>query len=682
MNRIHLAKINFALMLGLILSACSGSDEGFSYRFSENDGAVYHQKDLIGNVRNGNSPGIESTDEIRQAEDGVFLWKRTFSNISGKRMDSVRLTMDFEVKGKSGFQLIPAVSYNGNLHEKHNLLKGYSKNGTPWTFAYHRIAVPGATYTETGNWSVTLFGEAKGEFEPFSCSLIPEEKRTTHRLIWPEEELPYTNYTKNKLKSGYRQNLTLEKDGSLTVTAWLVVAPNKKGHRSIDKMLDVAWKIHRHDTKAAFPVQHVWDYGVAYAKNGLWHKIQDFEAFNIGMRYRPYGENKGPENGKTDEFHLENGEWTNVLYTHFEAGWAGQNISLANSLFTDFLKHGDSTSLKKAITSLDGWIKYCVPKDEGQIISARFWGNGPSGGTDACNMGTAGRNFIEAYHLAKKCGVNRPEYLKAGLAIADFAVKEQQPGGVIGKSWNINGKCTRREGTTGAFMIPAMMAANKETGKEVYLEASKRAFSHYYSTFEEKGYTTAGALDSDCVDKESSFPMLRSAMLLFETTQDKTYLDKAVAISYYLASWQWHQSVDFGPKASLTEYGHDTFGGTSVSTQHQHMDPYALYWVSDWIKLAKYTGNDLWRERAIAAWNHGTFSLSDGSKIFNDKRRPTGSQNEAFFHTSWGWGDATFGSMNDWLVAWPTAFRLETLRYLDDWNVLEAEQEEKLAKAK
>jgi len=67
--------------------------------------------------------------------------------------------------------------------------------------------------------------------------------------------------------------------------------------------------------------------------------------------------------------------------------------------------------------------------------------------------------------------------------------------------------------------------------------------------------------------------------------------------------------------------------------------------------------------------------ISDGILQIKGKTRPAGSQNEAYFHANWGGGP---GKMNNWLVAWPGAFRLETLRRLNDWEELSLNSEEEL----
>ena len=67
--------------------------------------------------------------------------------------------------------------------------------------------------------------------------------------------------------------------------------------------------------------------------------------------------------------------------------------------------------------------------------------------------------------------------------------------------------------------------------------------------------------------------------------------------------------------------------------------------------------------------------VSDGTLELNGLVRPAGSQNEAYFECQWGLGAAGAYNkegqrINNWLVAWPGAFRLETLRRINDWDLL------------
>jgi hypothetical protein len=162
---------------------------------------------------------------------------------------------------------------------------------------------------------------------------------------------------------------------------------------------------------------------------------------------------------------------------------------------------------------------------------------------------------------------------------------------------------------------------------------------------------------------------LTAGIALYDLTHRETYLRLAELAGQYLSSWQWHHSIPFPPESTLGALGYDTFGGTAVSTQHHHMDPYAVAFVPGWLRLAELTGNDTWRQRARAAWAQATIGISDGRLHVAGKLRPPGSQDEGAFHTRWA-PRGQEGGVSEWLVAWPTAFRLAVLRTLPDWSVL------------
>ena len=61
----------------------------------------------------------------------------------------------------------------------------------------------------------------------------------------------------------------------------------------------------------------------------------------------------------------------------------------------------------------------------------------------------------------------------------------------------------------------------------------------------------------------------------------------------------------------------------------------------------------------------------EGGAMVRGKWRPEGSQNEAYMHCRWYNTAAPCppGSMNDWLVAWPAAFRLYAVSELRKMGV-------------
>src|SRR5699024_2516649 len=125
-------------------------------------------------------------EQINEREEGVFEVIQDY--IVTDNSPSLSLVVDFTASYFSKWSMIPAVNYNGNNWGDGLEPKGFEKDGLPWTFSYSRTSIPGATYSEGEKWSVGIFSKIDDARPAFSCSLIPKEKETIHRLIWPEEE--------------------------------------------------------------------------------------------------------------------------------------------------------------------------------------------------------------------------------------------------------------------------------------------------------------------------------------------------------------------------------------------------------------------------------------------------------------------------------------------------------------
>lgn len=446
-----------------------------------------------------------------------------------------------------------------------------------------------------------------------------------------------------------------------SIQAYIFVADKSVSGNALALFLDKAWENADKEYAKVISADKVWEYGVKYAKESLWAEDGDYKGFSIGL----------VRDG--------NSGWKQRQFMKYEIGWCGQNASFINTLLVDYLKNGNEESRDKALAALDTWTAPATQRENGFYVAHydNILGKRQNIVSDACNLGTAAYNFFETAELLEKC--NLPERVarvkEVALGICNFVKADQEPSGNYGKGWRETGECLYRDGTVGAFMIPPMLLSYKITGDDSYLLSAKKAYDYYYNEFQKNGYTTAGALDTWCIDKESSMPLLRSALNLFDITGDSAYIDNAEQTSYYLSTWLWHYKADYDSDTDMIRYGYNTFGATSVSVQHHHLDVYALFWVGDWLRLAELTGKSMWREKALAIWTNGCQLISDGSLEINGCVRPVGGQNEAFFNCRWGFGGTPGKSrINDWLVAWPGAFRLEVLRKLPDWSVLDTEK--------
>ena len=311
---------------------------GFCWKHESNIKLLYYGEEFIGELLTNTAEGIHCAKfQIDEVEHGIFKISKEF--VVKNNRQPAYLILDFVTNYNSIWSMIPAVSYNGNNWGKGGEPKGFAKDGTPWSFSYSRMSVPGATYSEGKKWSAAFFGDLESSDFAFSCSLIPREKQTIHRIIWPEEESPYTYYQRDKYREAFKRTLDLDVGDTFSITAYLVVGKITSEKVSYDRMLDFAWKLHYHKQEPWFLPQEIWRLGITYARETLYVEDGIFRGFSKGLRW----------DGKS---------WYLRPTGKYLVGWTGQNLSLANSMIYSYIMTGNKADLDMGLNTLDTWANY------------------------------------------------------------------------------------------------------------------------------------------------------------------------------------------------------------------------------------------------------------------------------------------------------------------------------------
>lgn len=585
---------------------------------------------------------VEETQERRA--DGLLLLTRTYTNLTGAPL-VFQCALYVQTAFVPGHYVIPAVSYNGNPFGTDNEPKGLSRDGAAWVFSYQRTAIPACTVSENAERFFSLF--AGETLPPCACCLQKNADGTmTHGILWPDIERPLTYSAKNHYTEASEPTMTIGAGERVTVIACLLSGVPRFLNFATAAVEDAAMRLFR----PTLPPP-------------------DREALRSAtLAYLDFLADEQPNGGRLIAVGAGYDEQGNVVpYRNYEIGWCGQNAMIARLYLEEYIRTGEKRLLTDAVAVLDTWM-------------AAFCGNGlayvhfgeigqDDRLADTCNLGYAGAELLRAYRLARRCGVDRPLWRAAALGIADFMLTHA-PDGNFGRAWNITtGEMARDGGTIGAFLIPALAEAYVESGRQDYLDLARRAYAFYLGRDLDGFVCTAGALDSDCVDKETSFALLTAGILLFEITGERTFLDGAEKAAYYFCSFMFHFDVCYPADCEFSAYHWHTAGSTAVSVTHHHLDPWGAFCVESFLKLAAATGNPLWRARADLMFANAAQCVAlDDHTVIHGKRRPRGSQNEAYFHCRWNWSPDTEpkpGMFNDWLVGWPCAFRLHAIHAYD-----------------
>lgn len=631
----------------------------------------------------------EVFDEIEQVSPGLFAWHRAWKNTSGETLQA-DLCMEAESSYSPEFFLIPGASYNGNPKHGRTAARGLTSdgtsNGTPWIFSAFRSTVPAGTYSEGKGWSMFLFAAAQPPSLQSACSLISKSGHMVHRVLWPGRDnaprRPGRDSTGANASAGPTaidqcETMPIEPGASFKSVSYLVVCPAVEPRKAWSKGLDTAWQLNRHDIQEWYSPRRLWNLGIQYAHESLWYEESDFVGFSVGLT------RKGDS-------------WMQRPAVRFESGWCGQNASLGTAMLQDYLWNDNPESLRKGMRALDFWA------ENGRLKCGLFYthfdvklealdrlpnnatlvGWAPYNPTflgrptepseryvDTCNLGYGAYFYLYASELAQRCGRTKPAWRQLGLDTCNFFADHALADGTFGKAWSLDGHCLDEDATTGAHILWPMLKAYRMTLDPRYLATARRAFRTYVDRDLEHLDCWGSAVDADAIDKESGQPLLLAALDLYEITGEKRYLRDAELAGYYLASWQWHYSAPFQVGSQMEKTKYDIFAGTSVSVRGPSLDPWGEFLALGWMRLAKATGNSLWRDRGIQSFKQATIGVSDGSLILNGLRRPVGSQNESMsLSVETPCGRAMGGNYNDWLVAWPAGLRLITLMHWNKWT--------------
>ena len=219
--------------------------------------------------------------------------------------------------------------------------------------------------------------------------------------------------------------------------------------------------------------------------------------------------------------------------------------------------------------------------------------------------------YFEASHLTTECGQMRPIYQEVALSIAHYLLDHQQSSGgwIHGLSEadyvSFTGRVNNSQPTSGSYFTPVLISAFEVTNDTIFLDAARSAYLRYLRDLKTNGFTSSFPLNGRVADCESATPLLYAALKLYQISKNKTFIDDAVLISYYLSTWLWHYDSLWPVKDILCGEAH-TLGLARPTSRHQTLDVLPCRWIPAWQELSRLTGDKQWNEKAQVIWNAAT----------------------------------------------------------------------------
>ncbi len=598
---------------------------------------------------------------------GLYTMKLNVKNISSKK-HTIKVIVELKTHFKPTKYLIPCVNYNGNANINDEIPTGTQRDGQNWIFAYDRSSIPSCTLTENKYLFCALFASDKTEDSLRSSSSIIEtaDNEFIQRIYYPVTEAPYTYSNKRKFTERLDCYLTLNVNEEFNAQFYILVGKPKYINYAFANLSERINEIFPDDKKCILSYNTLYSTQIIFLKSLMDRfekRLAIAGSYDTPLANRQSGRGKPITPEEMIEFAKDKKNLKFFKAKGSGAGFSSQGILSARMLLNDALKKNDCKMINLSLKMLDEWLK-------NQTDSGLFYDTIPKKHpyANVCVQGQGIYEMTAAYLTLEQYGINGEKYLKFAEKIADFFIKNYNNKYAFGVVWEISSKkCCHEFGSTGGFIIVGLTELYKATKKSVYLEYAIKSIDYYFKNYLNKFLCSGGAIDCTSVDRESSYPFIRSALDLYEITDKNKYLIYAKKASYYFSSWIYCYDTLFDKKCDFALYGYTTKGATFIGTEHHAIDPYGVIAVPEFYRLYKYTNNINWKIKADMMWKNGLLGITtDKNQIIHGIRRPIGSQSEAAFPCRWTKYRPTceeIGHFVDFLPSWPAAFRLYSMTH-------------------
>ncbi|MGO4108642.1 hypothetical protein [Paenibacillus sp. YAF4_2] len=154
-------------------------------------------------------------------------------------------------------------------------------------------------------------------------------------------------------------------------------------------------------------------------------------------------------------------------------------------------------------------------------------------------------------------------------------------------------------GSAAGGIAPAGLALCGEYfNEDSYTFVAEQSARQYYQQFTSQGITTGGPGEIlQCPDSESAFALLESYIVLYETSEDQKWIERAEEAALQAMTWCVSYDFDFPKGSTFERLGMRTTGSVIANVQNKHSAPGICTLSGDSLfKLSRATGNKRYLE--------------------------------------------------------------------------------------
>lgn len=284
--------------------------------------------------------------------------------------------------------------------------------------------------------------------------------------------------------------------------------------------------------------------------------------------------------------------------TSTQMGFVGMAIPCAALLLKDGLETKNGDAIERATKIVDFWVQQSpqpsgVPKNWADVPSpGRVTWRGFPTHLRVASDGMQGA--LQAWNVAKRHGLNKPQWLEYARSFGDFLIKNQNPDGSWFGSWNFDGTPHDRFTNATTHPLEFMVDLSRATGDPKYQQAALRAGDFCWRTVHQDYSYVGGTPDNPNVtDKEAGIMAMKGFMALYDATNDRKWLDASKQAALFCETWVYWRDLPMPANNPNQVFpsGRNTVGLSLISTGHAGADNFMAIAPFLWYRLYLATGD-------------------------------------------------------------------------------------------
>jgi len=505
---------------------------------------------------------------------------------------SISIEFEFDNWSKSNFVLLPAAAYNGNRNESRRIR--YSPklldprdigSDKPMIISdVPRLNIndgPSCIQERSGSMSVPAIGFQSDVLKTGFWLLTQQETKFGDNGISIEESRDRNTAIISLTVPVVRENF------QYSIADNQVASKDRAPDFKTGDEFTIRFRLYRFSSPH---IQGLYDHFADIRKDIVSEtKLKPLIPFSSCFSVQ---ENKFNEQNWVEEYGYYSVGMRENVFQDWQIGWTGGMISTYPLLFA-----GNEISRQHVVRNFD-WL---FPN--GISPSGFFWDSGEKGtkwyGGDSRKptsvnwhlvrkSGDALYYIVKQFMLMKQKGIPvKSEWEKGTQTVAGTFVKLWNKREQFGQFVDSNtGDVAVGGSTSGAIVPAALVLAAKYFNNPEYQRVAEASAEKYYNNFIKEGITCGGPGDAmQNPDSESSYAMLESFMLLYESTLDKKWLHRAEEMANQFSSWVMSYDYKFPESSTLGKLSVQTTGMVFANTQNKHGAP----------GICTHSGIALWR---------------------------------------------------------------------------------------